>query len=578
MAPRPRQSAPAPAGSTGAPGAQAREVEWQLAAPDLGAVQRWLQQHPVLEHLSIEPLPPQELHDTYLDTEDWRVLRAGFALRLRARDGRLEATLKGLSSARRDVADRREISEPLSRGGVKALAHAKGPVGTRVRDVTGVKPLRTLFEVRNSRQRFAVRSRHSGAAVGEVALDDARFVRADGRRPLVLTRVELEAASSDLAPLERLAERLRSECGLHPATENKFAVGLRAASLEPPRLRELGEKAQASPAIEASTRTVDFALAALRRLLDEWRALEPAARLGESPEALHALRVTGRRMDTVLGLFEAHLPAGLRRSRPGLKRLLDILGAVRDVDIRLEAAGKFRDALPEGDRRGLDPLLRQLGSERGAARAGMLRALDGKAARQWLDTLSHHLARPVPMTSASSRHAAALSVVPGLIRRRYRKLRQCAHRLTADSPLGDYHEMRLRTKKLRYALEIVARTYARPADDMLAALLKLQGRLGTQHDAGAVAAYLTQLAIQPPPRFTPQTLFLMGKMAEKHAHRAARFGSRVGKSWRKVRGKRWKALRARMGGGGVSGRDARGNGIDRDDLGARAMSADARRL
>jgi triphosphatase len=558
-------------GTASASGAEAREVEWQLAAPDLDVVQRWLDRHTTLDPLRIEPLPAQHLHDTYLDTEDWRVLRAGFALRVREKDGQLEATLKGLRSARDDVADRREISEPLLRGAakarVKALAQAAGPVGSRVRDVAGVKPLRTLFEVRTSRQRFAVRSRNPAATVGEIALDEARFSRADGhRRPLVLTRVELEAAGPDQAALERLAQRLCAECGLRPAAENKFAVGLRSASLEPPRLAEPDRKAEpVQAAIAPPTRAGDFAAAALRRLLEQWRAQEPAARLGESAEALHALRTTGRRMDTVLKLFDDYLPAALVKSRPRLKTLLDALGDVRDVDIRLEVVARFRSSLREGDRQALDPLLRQLEFERNSARSGMLRALDAKAARDWLDTLPDQLARAASQpASGSARRATALRVVPNLIGKRYRKLRKCVRRLTPESSLREYHKVRIRTKKLRYALEIVAPTYAKTADEMVAALHQLQSQLGTQHDAGAVAGYLTQLATRPPAGFTPQTLFMMGRMAEVNAREATGLSGMIEKPWRKVRGKRWKALRSRMDElrDHASGRSSDGNGID----------------
>jgi len=73
-------------------------------------------------------------------------MRAGFALRLRDKDGRSEATLKGLRSARDDAADRREITEPLSAGTAKALGRVTGPVGARVHDVAGTRPLRTLFD------------------------------------------------------------------------------------------------------------------------------------------------------------------------------------------------------------------------------------------------------------------------------------------------------------------------------------------------------------------------------------------------------------------------------------------------
>ncbi len=550
MPPRPRHPVPA-AAATAAPsaGGEEREVEWQLAAPDLGVVRRWLEQHPLWEDLRIEPRPTQQLHDVYLDTEDWRLFRAGFALRLRENEGRIEATLKGIRSARNDAADRREISEPLPKGGIKGLGDATGPVGSRVRDVAGVKPLRPLFEVRNSRQRFAVRRGNPAADVGEIALDEARFTRTNGRRrPLVMTRVELEAIGSDSAPLERLAERLHTECGLDPAKENKFAVGLRAASLELPWREEPSPKGElAQPLIDASTRASDFAAAVLQRLLDEWHAHEPAARLGECPEALHALRVTVRRVDTVLCLFGGHLPAAVRKGRPRLKNLLDALGTVRDADIRLEAAARFRDSLPEGSRRMLDPLLRQLESERGEARSTMLRALDAKPSRDWLDSLPAELTRTVSRaTSAPPGTAAALAIAPGLIRRRYRKLRKRARRLSPESSLRDYHEVRIRTKKLRYALEIVAATYGRPAEEMLAGLHKLQGKLGAQHDAGAVAQYLQRLATRPPAGFAPETLFTLGAMAERHARKAGRLGGKVEVLWHRVRGKRWKALRSRM--------------------------------
>ncbi|MFI4909989.1 MAG: CHAD domain-containing protein [Steroidobacterales bacterium] len=539
----------APAKSAARAGGEAREVEWQLTAPDLAVVRRWLEQHSVLGELTIEPLPSQQLRDRYLDTEDWRVFRAGFALRLREKGAEAEATLKSLRSARDDVADRRELTEALPESRPQALAHASGPVGSRVCDVAGVKPLRTLFEVRTARQRFAVRTGNPAVDVGEVALDEARFSRGKGRRrPMLLTRVELEVIGPDSAPLERLAQQLRSECSLCPATENKFAVGLRSASLAPPRVAGPDREPAPPPAvIHASTRAGDFAAEVLRRLVLEWQANEPPARLGEGPEALHKLRVTARRMQTVLNLFRSCLPAGLRRSQPTLKGLLDALGVVRDADIRLEAANSFRRGLPEGDRAGLDPLLQHLQSERTRARTIMLRALDAKRTRDWLDTLPDQLTRaPLPTASVSARNAPALAVVPDLIDQRYRKLRKSARRLTRKSSIPEFHQVRVRAKKLRYALEVIAPTYGKPAEKMLAALHKLQSKLGTQHDADVISRYLTQLASRPPASFSAPTFFMMGRMAEVHARQAAHLGGKVERPWRKVRGRHWKALRARM--------------------------------
>lgn len=138
-----------------------------------------------------------------------------------------------------------------------------------------------------------------------------------------------------------------------------------------------------------------------------------------------------------------------------------------------------------------------------------------------------------------------MAVMPDLIRKRYKKLRKCARRLRPESSIAEFHKVRVRTKKLRYALEVVAPTYAKPAEEMLEALHELQSKLGTQHDSDVVARYLTHLATHPPASFTGATLFLMGRLAELHAARAASTGRKVEKPWRRVRGRRWKALRSR---------------------------------
>jgi CHAD domain-containing protein len=542
---------PLPASSSGDAGEASRELEWQLAATDLGAVRHWVGRHPDLDGLRIELLPTQQLHDVYLDTEDWRIFRAGFALRVRAKNGGFEATLKGLRSARDDVADRRELTEPLAEGRASALARAAGPVASRVRDVVGVKALRKLFEVRTSRERYAVRTRDGDSAVAELALDEAHFSRRKGHRsPMVLKRVELEALDRSCGALEGLAARLRADCGLQDATESKFAAGLHSAALEPPRMAEPAREAEplrAALRLSCRTTTTDFAAAALRRLLEEWQAQEPPARLGEDPEALHALRVAGRRMDSVLSLFCDHLPAALVKSRPKLKSLLDCMGAVRDADIRLEALRAFGHSLGEEDRGALAPLLRHLEAERGEAQSRMLRALDAKPTRHWLERLPARLARPAPAAiSPFPRSPQALRAVPDLIRYRYRKLRKCARRLSSESSMSEYHNVRVRTKKLRYALEAIAPTYAQPANEMLAALLELQGRLGTQHDCEVIGEYLTRLATHPPATISSRALFLMGRLTERQARKAKRLGRKIEKSWRKLAGRRWKALRRRM--------------------------------
>lgn len=214
-------------------GIETREIEWQLAVTDLEVVRRWLEQHKKIGALLIQPRPRLILRDTYLDTGDWRIFLADFALRLRETSDGAEATLKSLRSAREGLADRQEITEPLP-GPDDWLRSAHGAVGARVREIADGVPLKTLFTVHTKRERFAVHNPLHPANIGEIALDETEF-RSAANVPLGrLQRVEVEALGPPLAALERLVATLQEQCDLEPAPENKFAVGLRLTGLLPP--------------------------------------------------------------------------------------------------------------------------------------------------------------------------------------------------------------------------------------------------------------------------------------------------------------------------------------------------------
>src|SRR5580698_3773247 len=102
------------------------EIEWQFDALDLRPVERWLATLPTLsipgdEQLTITALakPPRRLVDSYVDTEDWRMVRAGFVVRTRRRGRQDEITLKDNQSAGSSgLRQRLEVTEELPVGGV----------------------------------------------------------------------------------------------------------------------------------------------------------------------------------------------------------------------------------------------------------------------------------------------------------------------------------------------------------------------------------------------------------------------------------------------------------------------------
>jgi triphosphatase len=516
-----------------------REVEWQLASSDLGSVRRWLADHGTIDGLVLEPRSTLQIFDTYLDPDDWRIHRAGFALRIRSESGKSEATLKSLRSASAEVADRRELSETLENSESESIRQSIGPVGMRVHAVSGAHALLPLFEVRTSRQRFAIRREDEAQQLGEIALDETVISRPHGEPQASMQRVEVEALTGAHEPLEALVKTLRSDCALEEASDTKYSQGLKSVGLAPGAAPEF-----APTAIEASMPVVDVALANLRRYLSAWHLHEPGARLGDNSEELHDLRLAGRRLDAILRQFRSSLPASFRRIWPTLKKILRALGDVRDLDVALSGLETFRRELPESDQETVEPLKQHLVSERGRARARMLSVLDSVSVQKNLQKLTSLLAEP-SVASQRSAPKLTLNVARDMVRRRYRKVRKGADLVTADSSMEAYHEVRSRVKKLRYALEAVAVIYGKPADEMLRALRRWQEKLGVQQDAAVASRRLQALASAPPKGIPPETLFLMGRLAEHYASAAVRARKQYAKGYRRVRG-RWKKLRMKL--------------------------------
>jgi CHAD domain-containing protein len=516
-----------------------REVEWQLASTDLGSVRRWLADHGTIDGLVLEPRSTLQIFDTYLDTDDWRIHRAGFALRIRSESGKSEATLKSLHSSRDEIADRRELSEILEDSQSESIRRSFGPVGRRVHAVSGAHALLPLFEVRTSRERFAIRKEDEPRQLGEIALDETIISRPHGEPQTSMQRVEVEVLTGAHEPLQSLVKSLRTDCALEPASDTKYSHGLKSVGLAPGPAPEFGPSA-----VDASMPMIEVALANLRRYLSAWYRHEPGARLGDQPDELHDLRVAGRRLDAILRQFRSCLPESILRFRPTLKKILRALGDVRDMDVALIELERFAHLLPQSDQLNIEPLKQHLVLERGSARTRMLSVLDSDSVQKNVQKLTSLLAAPAASWRRSPRETA-MNAAPEMIRLRYRKMRKGAELLTSESTMEMYHEVRGRLKKLRYTLEAVAAMYGKPAEEMLRALRRWQDTLGVQQDAAVASRRLKNLAAVPPKGFPPETLFLMGRLAEHYANAAARARKQHGKGYGKVRG-RWRRLRTRF--------------------------------
>src|ERR1022692_2846757 len=84
--------------------ADAVEIEWQFDALDLRPAGRWLASLAAgttsiaaLGPVTAVPGPTIVQEDRYLDTDDWRIARAGYVLRVRNAKNKHQVTLKALA-------------------------------------------------------------------------------------------------------------------------------------------------------------------------------------------------------------------------------------------------------------------------------------------------------------------------------------------------------------------------------------------------------------------------------------------------------------------------------------------------
>ncbi len=240
------------------------EIEWQFDALDLRPVERWLATLPTLSvetddggTVTALARTPRRLTDSYLDTADWRIVRAGFVVRTRRRGRHDEITLKDSRPAEGSgLRQRLEVTEVLPSSGPGGLVD--GPVGRRLRAIVGAHPLREVLQVRTRRRPFALRI--GGIDAAEIALDDTVIVVGNGQRPMHLRRVEVEVQPEWLGALEPIVDQLRSSCGLQPAGLSKFEAGLLALGQEIPGSPDLG-----STAVSEDSTIGEQAYAVLRR-------------------------------------------------------------------------------------------------------------------------------------------------------------------------------------------------------------------------------------------------------------------------------------------------------------------------
>jgi CHAD domain-containing protein len=257
----------------------------------------------------------------------------------------------------------------------------------------------------------------------------------------------------------------------------------------------------AEPAPKPDDPMIEFAYACLRREFDS--LLEHKPRPGElpTPENIHQLRIATRRLRIGLRLFRHMLPANkVAALRKDLRWFARGLGEVRDLDVYAENFRAYLQTLPPEQLQDLGGYELHLRRARAEARND-LGALFSDARYAALLGSFGALLDGAPMPAAVRRWRS-FKISDGFrkyLRKSAKRVHKLGHKVGRTAAAKKLHELRIRTKRLRYELEFFSEVY--PSLESTARATKaLQDVLGAHQDACTASSRLRRYARSLPAR------------------------------------------------------------------------------
>jgi CHAD domain-containing protein len=465
-----------------------REREAKMIVPDSFELPDL---HDAVAGASVDDVEEREISDVYYDTVDLRLARWGCTLRHRVGEG---WTVKIPRPSKGIVMDREEVAFGDDPGDPPVAALQLVSSLTRGADVDVVARLRTRRLVRTWRT-------DDDVLIAELADDSVRASSANGDE-VTFREIEFELApDADGHLVDEVVARLTAAKRSTEQPLPKLVRALGSAAMERPDVdvAPLPSKPTAQQVIQAA-----IASSVARLLLQL-----PAARLGTDPEGVHQARVAARRLRSDLKTFEPLLDSEWSADiQERLRWLIDELGAVRDSDI---IRAKLRDVIalyPEIDRDAARGVFHQVRLKRRRDRRRLLRHLDDARATELLDHLVAASAAPATVKQAAR---PARDVMPKLVRKRWKRFDRAVEGFGRRPTAAELHEVRILSKRLRYATEAVAPAAGKQAWKFAKDAARIQDALGELNDAAVIGGWLAATA----DRLDGPAAFAAGQMAQQ---------------------------------------------------------------
>ncbi|MDR7269720.1 inorganic triphosphatase YgiF [Pelomonas saccharophila] len=261
------------------------------------------------------------LTDSYFDTPDWRLGRAGLAWRMR-REGR--RWVQGLKAAGAGALERFEHEVERPDASLDPQAHAQTSPGQLLLELHS-EAVGPRFQIQQRRLLRRVRTR---GAVVDIALDEGRLTA--GAAVQKLCEIEFELVSGSPVAMLALVERWRRRFGLVYDPRNKAERGhALATGSSPLRKARTPRYGKGASALEAFGAVFDECLAHVSRNAIGLIEGDPELRA----EHVHQMRVGIRRLRSALRAFRGWVAEPPAELMDGLRALFAELGKARDSDV-----------------------------------------------------------------------------------------------------------------------------------------------------------------------------------------------------------------------------------------------------
>ena len=283
-------------------------------------------------------------------------------------------------------------------------------------------------------------------------------------------------------------------------------------------------------AAPAASRDEPAALTVRSAVATHLRALEATAegvRAGEV-EPIHQLRVSTRRLRVSFVLFAPLVPKALaRRVERELAWLGTAVGVVRDLDVLNEAIAALAKRLDPDLRATLGPIALAIHERRAAALDTLNKTLGSGRYRRVRARLQAFAASRLPAHGVERLGDLA----PRLVRPILRAALQAGRRVHEGTSPAELHRLRVRVKRLRYALETLRGADDKATGKLLRRLARLQDVLGEHQDAVTQRAWLRTYAETT--LLAPGPLLGAGALMQILSRRARRRRKRYPEAWRR---------------------------------------------